>query len=618
MVFDSSLTSLTVDYVVYYLNGNWVAAANPANPNLKDIVDVSPSSVISKMFTALGSSGTVFFRSFNYGGITVVPSGSVNVWKDPNVTGLTITPSAGWTGKVLLPKQPYVTVTPNGPDDGGDYGANTPNTTSDGIHEAINSLPSNRTEKYTVLCIGTLTVSQPVPIPSYTVLDLTQANILDQTTTHLSGSSIGACFYNQNFNPTLQNQDSHIEIIGGVIKVQNQSTNSSCGLRFGGATDVILSTNYIDLSVGYIGIRLDGGNQNVKIINPSVVGPSAIISYWNYGIGSMGSDIVGFINDEDVWIEEPYIFGISSNCILAKDVNGCHVISPRCYHNGNSASSNSSDAVFDLTCDSSSASGDIHIIDAFITPCNASATTGHMYSAGGVSGNKTVDFVEIKGAYALNCIPSTANSSAIFAIGGIVNTLYLQGKFKTWTGGLGINVNAAGTLGYCNFSDSELYGTSHVAYLPTTVSQLIMRDNQYLSLYPGANIINAGTTSVDVGKCEVLGGYWDGSGGSFLGGTGTTTLVKTYNVGGFNPQGFAATTPAVPATGTPQKNTNPYPVRVYLLTGGTGTAFTITDPSGTSQSITLTLAAGQEWTLDPNAEITLTYTVAPTWKWYGV
>lgn len=82
--------------------------------------------------------------------------------------------------------------------------------------------------------------------------------------------------------------------------------------------------------------------------------------------------------------------------------------------------------------------------------------------------------------------------------------------------------------------------------------------------------------------------------------------------------GFSTTTPAIPASGTAQQNTNPYPVRVYLLTGGTGTAVAITDPSGTTQSITVTLAAGQEWTLDPGASITLTYTVAPTWKWYGV
>ena len=96
-------------------------------------------------------------------------------------------------------------------------------------------------------------------------------------------------------------------------------------------------------------------------------------------------------------------------------------------------------------------------------------------------------------------------------------------------------------------------------------------------------------------------------------------LMNQRFVGGIvSPQGFSATTPAVPASGTAQENTNPYPVRVYLLTGGTGTAFTITDPSGTAKTITATLAAGMEWTLDPGASITLTYTTAPTWVWYGV
>ena len=87
---------------------------------------------------------------------------------------------------------------------------------------------------------------------------------------------------------------------------------------------------------------------------------------------------------------------------------------------------------------------------------------------------------------------------------------------------------------------------------------------------------------------------------------------------GYNPQGFSATTPSIPSSGTAQENTNPYSVRVYILTGGTATGYTITDPSGTTQAISVTLAAGMEITLDPGASITLTYTVAPTWKWYGV
>ena len=36
--------------------------------------------------------------------------------------------------------KPTVIVTPNGPNDGGDFGPNTPSTTTAGIQEAVNSL----------------------------------------------------------------------------------------------------------------------------------------------------------------------------------------------------------------------------------------------------------------------------------------------------------------------------------------------------------------------------------------------------------------------------------------------------------------------------------------------
>lgn len=96
--------------------------------------------------------------------------------------------------------------------------------------------------------------------------------------------------------------------------------------------------------------------------------------------------------------------------------------------------------------------------------------------------------------------------------------------------------------------------------------------------------------------------------------TGTSAL-RIFGCKGFNPQGFAATTPAVPASGTAVANPNPYPVRLLILTA-TGATATYTDPSGTvSPSVALT--AGQWVTLDPGESITPTYTTL-TWKPYGV
>ena len=122
--------------------------------------------------------------------------------------------------------------------------------------------------------------------------------------------------------------------------------------------------------------------------------------------------------------------------------------------------------------------------------------------------------------------------------------------------------------------------------------------------------------------------------GNVIGGSGTATLIGYYSLTSIGAglvegnirgdtglplnQGFSVTTPAFPATATNVQNTNPFSVRIYLLTAGAGTAFTIIDPAGNVQAITVALAAGMEFTLDPGAQIQFTYTTAPTWKWYGI
>lgn len=96
---------------------------------------------------------------------------------------------------------------------------------------------------------------------------------------------------------------------------------------------------------------------------------------------------------------------------------------------------------------------------------------------------------------------------------------------------------------------------------------------------------------------------------------GVHTLVMFNS--GYNPQGFAIATPAVPASTVWQTNTFTFPIRLYIVTIGAVTSYEIRDPAGTSQVITTILFAGMEITLDPQAAIRFTYTGAPTWKWYG-
>lgn len=77
---------------------------------------------------------------------------------------------------------------------------------------------------------------------------------------------------------------------------------------------------------------------------------------------------------------------------------------------------------------------------------------------------------------------------------------------------------------------------------------------------------------------------------------------------GYNPRGHAVAQPAVPASGTAQTNSTETDCMVYVA-GGTVSAIAI---GGTSTGLTagaVRVPAGQT--------ITLTYTAAPTWQWFG-
>ncbi len=155
-----------------------------------------------------------------------------------------------------------------------------------------------------------------------------------------------------------------------------------------------------------------------------------------------------------------------------------------------------------------------------------------------------------------------------------------------------------------------------------TLDTILIHDN----VIQGAQCIfeltgNSGSyTGNVIGKLQISGnavsGLYQGAYVSSIAAAKVTNISITNNIG-YNPQGFGITTPAVPASGTPQKNTFPFPVEIRLKTAGTGTAYTLTDPSGNAETFTVTLAEGMAWELDPGASITLTYSSAPTWSWYG-
>jgi len=76
--------------------------------------------------------------------------------------------------------------------------------------------------------------------------------------------------------------------------------------------------------------------------------------------------------------------------------------------------------------------------------------------------------------------------------------------------------------------------------------------------------------------------------------------------------------PAVPASGTAQKNTNPYPIGIYI-NGGTVNQIVITKKSGSTYVMMNNSAgismSGQAYRLQPEDSITVSYSTAPTWVW---
>lgn len=82
--------------------------------------------------------------------------------------------------------------------------------------------------------------------------------------------------------------------------------------------------------------------------------------------------------------------------------------------------------------------------------------------------------------------------------------------------------------------------------------------------------------------------------------------------------GFGVATPAVPASGVPVSNPNPFSAAVYILTVGATTSWTLTDSKGNVQTVSAAVAVGLLCIVPPKGSISFVYTAAPTWKWQGI
>jgi len=153
----------------------------------------------------------------------------------------------------------------------------------------------------------------------------------------------------------------------------------------------------------------------------------------------------------------------------------------------------------------------------------------------------------------------------------------------------------------------------------------------YIHLYNVNSVYNLtllntqGNSAVTVAKLKI--GYLNVSSNTLtLSGSSLITInnieVDTFNIAPGAALGSqwanSPTTPTVPSSGTPQKNTNPYPVDIYV-TGGVVTQIAITKSSG-STYVVINNAAGITmsslgYTLQPGDSITMWYSTVPTWFW---
>jgi len=117
--------------------------------------------------------------------------------------------------------------------------------------------------------------------------------------------------------------------------------------------------------------------------------------------------------------------------------------------------------------------------------------------------------------------------------------------------------------------------------------------------------------------------------GGFVGSAGATVsnpnalfvdLDNVFNLSGINLPYPSTTTPSVPASGTAQSNTYPYPVEIYI-SGGSATAVQVTRGGVTYtvwSSSTATAIPPLVVRLEPGDSITITYSTAPSWVWLPV
>lgn len=204
------------------------------------------------------------------------------------------------------------------------------------------------------------------------------------------------------------------------------------------------------------------------------------------------------------------------------------------------------------------------------------------------------------------------------------NVMYLNGAQKYYQF-VNVNFDSAGQDlvvidGSANAANNTMFDMCKFFNIAATFAGVLL--NGGLATAPGAyvNTISnsiwdcAATTSFCVKETGSQVNQTLIRGGEFQGNPATPFNLEGWNsritdVYGYNPVGLLPAPPAVPASGTAQENSFKVPCRV-CVSGGT---VTNVDINGTGTGLT----SGQ-FLLDVGDTITLTYSAAPSWTWFGL
>ena len=240
---------------------------------------------------------------------------------------------------------------------------------------------------------------------------------------------------------------------------------------------------------------------------------------------------------------------------------------------------------------------------------------------------------------------NSGNSSALLTSGAYYlsqdSTAYINGAILDTLNGAGIITNIpAGTL---IIDDVYTFSSIPGPFIEGTVQQLYISNSEVPSAY--SFNIGISSESTIISNCILTNAATSTTGldyyiynSHYPSYTGISNCIFQPNSNGLTPSEnyieFTGedtaiiqvsnilglpfpSTPSVPASGTAQENTNPYPVDVYIY-GGDVTEIQITR-NGTAYTVlsvsTAIAMSGQAYKLNPGDSITITYSTAPSWEW---